>query len=557
MRSSTDFVWQVALGSLLCAQLGCGETSRARGAPGDGGASPAVAGGGASAGHAPAGATSSGDSGGGGSGGGGGGRAVDRVDIGACRFDDPNVELLARYQILQADEADGSVDGSAGPGDVKRLDVTQEVGALGGIECLENLEELSLSIYGPDAPPVGLSALAGLSKLRKLSLAGPFVLDGLFGGLALERLQLSRLPLANLQEVGKEEGLRDLRLVQVPITSLAGIETLRALSSLHIEKNGRLSNLTPLERLSGLEELELQGLPALTSLFGLEPHTGLRSLFTSEVPLSSLVPLAAAEQLESLNVGTSRLLDLQGLEDKPALTNVTVTDASLTELSPLTDLPRLSYVSLARNRIEDLTPLTSCPALSHLDVSKNAVASLAPVAAMRSLQTLEASGNALTTIDAQLPASLKVLLLAGNGLSSLEPLRAHALETVDVSGNPLTSLEPLFDLPALRGLYADDVGAGSLEEFPLARLGSLSAKNNQITSVAPLSGLGELSVDLTGNAVAQLPGEFVGPAAACGGLVLLDNPLDAAAQARLTWLCANASGSYQWDGGACDKCPII
>jgi hypothetical protein len=176
---------------------------------------------------------------------------------------------------------------------------------------------------------------------------------------------------------------------------------------------------------------------------------------------------------------------------------------------------------------------------------------------MASLQTLQASRNALTTIDAQLPASLKVLLLAGNGLSSLEPLRAHALENLDVSGNPLTSLEPLFDLPSLRGLYADDVGVSSLEEFPLARLGSLSAKNNRITSVAPLAGLGELSVDLTGNAVAHLPAEFVGPAAACGGLVLLGNPLDADAQARLTWLCANAGGSYQWDGGACDKCPII
>ncbi|MES1184575.1 MAG: hypothetical protein ABUL60_12225, partial [Myxococcales bacterium] len=295
MRSFPDFFRRVALGSLLCGQLGCGETSRDQDAPGAGGATPIAAGGGASASHAAAGASS------GGGGGSVGGRAVDRVDIGACQFEDPNVELLARYQILQADEADGPVDGSAGPRDVKRLDVTQEVGALGGIECLVNLEELSLGVYAPDAPAVGLSALAGLSKLRRLWLAGPFVLDGLFGGLALEQLQLRNVPLANLREVGKEAGLRELWLMQVPLTSLAGIEALSALSLLRIE-DAQISSLQPLERLSGLERLELQGLPALTSLAGLEPHTGLRSLFTSEVPLSSLVPLAAAEQLESLNV---------------------------------------------------------------------------------------------------------------------------------------------------------------------------------------------------------------------------------------------------------------
>src|SRR5689334_5654703 len=104
MRSFPDFFRRVALGSLLCAQLGCGETSRDQDAPGGGGATPIEVGGGGSATHAAAGATGSGGGGGGGS---GGGRAVDRVDIGACRFEDPDVELLARYQILQADEADG------------------------------------------------------------------------------------------------------------------------------------------------------------------------------------------------------------------------------------------------------------------------------------------------------------------------------------------------------------------------------------------------------------------------------------------------------------------
>jgi hypothetical protein len=542
----------VAVGGVLALlATGCGETSREH-AELDGGGRAGTAGASASGGAGTSMAT-------GGIGGGlaaGGGRAVDKVDIGACRFEDPGVELLARFQILQADEADGVVDGSAGPEDVKRLDVSQALGALGGIECLHNLEELSLSVYGPEAPPVAFLPLAGLSRLRSLHLSGPFILDGSFGGLALEELQLRDVALANLEEVGKEAELRDLWLVQVPLTSLSGIEALSQLTTLRIE-DAEISSLSPLERTSRLEKLELTALPSLTSLAGIEPHGGLRSLLTSNVPLTSLLPLARAEALESLNVWSSSLTSLEGLEGNPALTNVTVTNAALKDLTALFGLPQLSYVDVRDNLIEDLTPLTSCSLLSHLDVSRNAIRSLAPVAAMTSLQSLDASANSLLAIDVDLPPSLKTLWLASNAISSLAPLAAHPLETLSVSSNPLDSFAPLAELRSLNNLYADEVGATTLEAFPLARLRSLSLQNNRITNVAPLSGLGDLSVDLSGNDIAHLPADFVGPAAVCGGLVLVDNPLDTAARERLTLLCVQGGTSYEWDGGSCNKCPII
>jgi hypothetical protein len=155
MWSLAHFLRPVAVGGVLALlATGCGETNRGHaeldgggraGIAGSGGAGTSVATGGIAGGVAA-----------------GGGRAVDKVDIGLCKFEDPGVELLARFQILQADEADGAVDGSAGPEDVKRLDVSQAIGALGGIECLHNLEELSLSIYDPEAPPVAFFPLAGL-----------------------------------------------------------------------------------------------------------------------------------------------------------------------------------------------------------------------------------------------------------------------------------------------------------------------------------------------------------------------------------------------------------
>jgi Leucine-rich repeat (LRR) protein len=192
--------------------------------------------------------------------------------------------------------------------------------------------------------------------------------------------------------------------------------------------------------------------------------------------------------------------------------------------------------------------------LSSLDVTKNSITSLAPVASMTLLQGLLVGGNSLDAIDVDLPDSLTALYLNGNAITSLEPLATHTLQSLDVSSNPLTSLAPLFAMPALDTLTASDVGATDLTAFPLAKLRVLVVQDNHITSVAPLSGLTHLSVDLFGNDVVSLPPDFVGLATACGGLVLLGNPLDAAARERLVWLCTQGGASYSWDGGSCDKC---
>lgn len=110
-------------------------------------------------------------------------------------------------------------------------------------------------------------------------------------------------------------------------------------------------------------------------------------------------------------------------------------------------------------------------------------------------------------------------------------------------------------LPVLRRLDADQVGATTLEAFPLAQLSSLNAGHNLIDDVTPLDGLQNLSVNVSDNAIVSLPADFVGSGAACGGLILFGNPLDLAARKRLTWLCENGTETYRWDGGMCDKCP--
>lgn len=537
----------LALGGWVALQglLGCGETRR----NGDTtvGAAGAVTSAGGSSGKVP-------PVGGGAAATGGG--APGDVRVGPCVFDDPNVAQLVRYQILQADKLDGPVDGSVGIESVTKLDVTQPLGALGGIECLVNLEELRLGVYDPEAPRVELSPLAGLSRLRALWLYGPFVLDGMFGQLALETLDVTGVPLNDLAEIGKETELRELWLTRVPLTSLAGIESLPRLSKLRIEE-APLTSLAALGSTAGLADLELRELPALTSLQGVEPHTSLRSLLTTNVPLDSLLPLANAERLESLNVWTSSLTTLVGLENKPSLSSVSVTDGHVKDIEPLGGLAQLSYLSLTGNQIADLAPLARQSKLTFLDASKNNIGSLAPIASLTSLRTLVISSNALTAIDVDLPDSLTSLDIASNAITSIEPLRTRALESLNISSNPLVSLAPLLDLPALVSLTANDVGATDLAAFPLAKLRYLVVNDNDISSVAPLSGLTDLSVDLTGNEVVSLPSDFLGLHSACGGLVLEGNPLDEDARERLQLLCDQGGGSYFWDGGACDKCPRV
>lgn len=478
------------------------------------------------------------------------------VDYGPCVFEDPNVQVLVGYQILQADAKDGPVDGSAGPEQVTRLDVTQAVGAIGGIECLKNLEQLSLGVYEPEAPPVDIGPLAGLSKLRELRLYGPFVLGDALGQLPLESLTLHRALATSLDDVAKAKNLEELWLEDVPLSSLSGAQQLSRLTKLRI-KAAPLESLEPLAKIAGLEELTLTGLPKLTSLAGIETHVGLRTLLISEVPVTSLEPLTNAAQLQSLNVWTSSLTSLAGLAGKLELSTVVVTNARVRDITSLNGLPKLSYASLSGNQLDELAPLATCPLLSSLDVSKNRVASLAPLANMATLSTLIASDNLLEAIDPDLPASLVNLYISGNPITSLEPLAGRALETLAISSTRLTSFAPLANLPALRHLTADDVGATELSVFPLAQLQALSARENHISDVTELSGLGEVAIDLSGNDVVSLDAAFVGPDSECGGLVLADNPLDADALARLAWLCEQGVASFVWDGGACDFCPII
>jgi hypothetical protein len=211
-----------------------------------------------------------------------------KVDIGDCVFEDPSVELLVRYEILQADRLDGSVDGSVGPEAVTTLDVSQESLAISGLECLTNLEELWLSVYGEGETPKPITPIAGLSRLRKLSLYGPLEIAGALEKLSLEKLGL-KLPLTNLEELSTQRSLRELNIEDVPLTSLKGAEQLSALETLRI-RNAALTDLFPLAAISSLLQLELSHLPGLRSLEGLEPHIGIERLSAENTPIESLLP---------------------------------------------------------------------------------------------------------------------------------------------------------------------------------------------------------------------------------------------------------------------------
>jgi Leucine-rich repeat (LRR) protein len=480
---------------------------------------------------------------------------LEKVDIGDCLFEDQGVELEVRKQILEADQLDGRVDGSVGPESVTYLHVSQETLSLSGLECLANLEDLNLEVHGEVADPISLAPIAGLTHLVALWLNGPFELSGALDGLELELLSLTEVPLTDLEEIATQTELRVLRLEAVPLTSLKGAEPLTSLESLRIT-GAELTDLSPLAETWNLTEIELRDLPGLTSLAGLEPHTRLKQLRVSDVPIESLAPLARGSDLEEVGVWTSQISSLEGLEGKVELTTVHVSDAKVSDLSAVSGLPALSVLILPDNAIDDLTALSTCTALTSLDVSGNSIESLAPLGSLVALTHLYAADNALTAIDVDLPAGLTGLSIANNHVTSLAPLAGLPIGYLDISSNPLESLAPLFDLPELSALSANHVGATTLSAFPLGILYDLDLQNNQIQSVDELHGLGELSVDLTGNDVVSLPENFVGPSAVCGGgLTLLDNPLNDAAKARLQQLCEQGSASYAWDGGECNRCP--
>lgn len=205
--------------------------------------------------------------------------------------------------------------------------IRQDLKDVRGIHALANLRELSLDTH--PSVPIDFSALPRLERLFFRWRPGS---DSLFASASLRSLYLYGYPDRDLSRIGQLGTLEDLTVNSRKVASLAGIEHLRHLTSL---------------RLLQLSIVSLSGIEALS-----------RTLARLEARLcrkvSDLVPVHGCPQLEFLSFADGgRLASLLPLDGLARLSTVLFPGSTVIDdgdLSVLSRLPGLRQVAFANRR---------------------------------------------------------------------------------------------------------------------------------------------------------------------------------------------------------------
>ena len=92
------------------------------------------------------------------------------------------------------------------------------------------------------------------------------------------------------------------------------------------------------------------------------------------------VTAADLETLTSLDLASSGIAELSGLESATNLVSLSLNDNAIQNLTPLSSLTSLTQLDLSANLIADLQPLSSLTALTELRVGGNPVRDFSPLA---------------------------------------------------------------------------------------------------------------------------------------------------------------------------------
>ena len=218
--------------------------------------------------------------------------------------------------------------------------VRPDIQDLTGIQFATNLEMFDMQ-WSPEGLLSDLSPLAGLTKLKYLSVSGPSISD------------LS--PLA---------GLINLELLALFRTSVSDLSPLAGLSKLEwlYFNHAPVSDLSPLAGLTNLETLQFFYAEG-PSLVPLKELSRLKILAAGRSQISDISPLAGLINLEVLELFESDgISDISSLASMSKLRRLHLQHNNISDLSPLTSLHNLKWVHLGNNNISDISPLNELPA---------------------------------------------------------------------------------------------------------------------------------------------------------------------------------------------------
>ncbi|KAF0287822.1 Leucine-rich repeat-containing protein 9 [Amphibalanus amphitrite] len=335
--------------------------------------------------------------------------------------------------------------------------------SLRGLEAFPHLEYLSAD-FNELADFTGLPAPA--LKLRSLSVRHNTVTS-------LSSLAEVGLPLLELLDISGN-----------PVSSLAGVERLTALTELYVTacRLKVLSALTPIATCRRLRALDASGNPVCA-----EPNYRRFAVYRCR-PLQMLDGASVGddergEAVRALSglLSQDRLMETLAPAQLRSVTQLDLPSCGVRQVELPTDcLQQVTSLSLENNELTVLSGLQRLPRLRVLNLTNNAVRRLR-----------ERAEPPLPAGSACFPA-LQVLILAGNGLVQLGPLQLsvmRALTTLFLHDNEIKALDGLSRCSSLQLLVADRNQLQSLPAETLASLASLRALHLESNRIRRLPSL--------------------------------------------------------------------
>ena len=258
------------------------------------------------------------------------------------------------------------------------------------------------------------------------------------------------------------------------------------------------------------------------------PDAALRARIAETLgkPRDEQITLGNMLALTKLEVGSSNIQDLTGLEHAHNLDTLRVSWNDISDVSPLAHLTKLTELSLHGNAISDVSPLANLtkltklmlgdyniwgepdPAGNPISLYGNTISDVSPLANLTQLETLSLDGNPISDVSplAHL-TKLTTLLLRYNAISDVSPL-AHLtkLTTLALGGNAISDVAPLAHLTQLETLYLYNNAISDVTPLTnLTKLTDLKLSGNAISDVAPLAHLTQLeTLYLYNNAISDV-----------------------------------------------------
>ena len=227
---------------------------------------------------------------------------------------------------------------------------------------------------------------------------------------------------------------------------------------------------------------------SVTSLGAIDLFTSLEAISLNAQDIEDISPLAALPNLVSIELGDSRISDLEPLRGTH-LRELFLYGNQIQDVSPLADIPELEVLVLAGNRIMDVSPLAGLTNLRVLILADNPIGDYTPLAPI--YDQLEEKDFELTKTEAiQFPDPVleqKIRDCLGWPAGDITAASAQDIGVLDLHYEDGEQITDLSGLEYFTGVWL------------------LSLYNNDITDISPLAAMPNLrDLDLGGNRVSDI-----------------------------------------------------